>query len=237
MLHSLSDPEIRTLQHAPAEMVLRWALDHFHPRLALATSLQDAVLIHMASAIRPDVRVFTIDTGRLPEESYACAEAITRRLGVTIEWFFPKHEAIEQLAAAKGPYSFRQSLDNRRECCAIRKVEPLRRALSGLDAWVTGQRREESVTRDTLAKVELDEAHGGILKFNPLADWSHAAVRDYILRHDVPYNALLDGGYPSVGCSCCSRPIVSGEESRAGRWWWEQAEHKECGLHVRNWQI
>lgn len=234
---SLADPEIAALQEAPAETVLRWVLDRLHPRVAVATSLQDAVLIHMAAVIRPDVRVFTIDTGRLPEESYACADTITRQLGVKIEWFFPQHDAIEQLTAEKGPYSFRQSLQERRRCCTIRKVEPLQRALAGLDAWITGQRRQESVTRGALTKVELDEAHGGILKFNPLADWSDAAVRDYIHHHNVPYNTLLDQGYPSVGCACCSRPITPGDDARSGRWWWESEEHKECGLHVRNWQI
>lgn len=234
---SISDSEINELQAAKAETVLRFALERFHPRIALASSLQDAVLIHLAAQIRPDVRVFTIDTGRLPEESYACAEAITRRLGVKLEWFFPRHSDVEQLVAENGPYSFRESLEARRLCCAVRKVEPLQRALSDLDGWITGQRRTESVTRKKVLKVERDQAHGGIWKFNPLAEWSDADVRDYIQRHDVPYNTLLDQGYPSVGCDCCSRAVTAGEDSRAGRWWWESDEHKECGLHTRNWQI
>ena len=144
-----------------AEDVLRWALERFHPRLAIATSLQDSVLVHMAVQIRPDVRVFTIDTGRLPEEAYDCAEEIRRQLGVAIEWYFPRHEAVQALATGKGPLSFRQSLENRRECCAVRKVEPLGRALAGLEGWVTGMRREESVTRGELRQVERDAAHGG----------------------------------------------------------------------------
>jgi phosphoadenosine phosphosulfate reductase len=220
-----------------AEDLLRWALDRFHPRVAISTNLQDSALIHMAVRIRPDVRVFSLDTGRLPEETYACAEDIRRRLGVRIEWLFPRHEAVQELETAKGLYSFRQSLENRRECCHIRKVEPLGRALSGLDAWITGLRRDESVTRSSLEKIETDEAHGGMLKISPLADWTAADVRAYIEKHRIPYNALLDRGYPSIGCACCTRPVEPGEDPRAGRWWWEQPEHKECGLHVRNWSL
>jgi phosphoadenosine phosphosulfate reductase len=216
-----------------AEDVLQWALERFHPRMAIATNLQDSVLIHMAAQIRKDVRVFSIDTGRLPEEAFACAEAIRRHLGVRIEWFFPRHEAVQKLETEKGLFSFRNSLDDRKECCFIRKVEPLTRALAGLDAWITGMRRDESVTRSELAKIERDDAHGGILKINPLADWTAEAVRAYTRAHDLPYNGLLDRGYPSIGCACCTRPVAPGEDVRAGRWWWEQAEHKECGLHPR----
>jgi phosphoadenosine phosphosulfate reductase len=220
-----------------AEDVLSWALDRFHPGIAVATSLQDSVLIHMAAAIRPDVRVFTIDTGRLPEAAYSCAEEIRTRLGVRIEWYFPKHDAVEQLETEKGLYSFKNSLEERHACCRIRKVEPLNRALKGLRAWVTGQRREESVTRGALGKIERDPNHEGIWKINPLADWSEEDVKQYLVAHRLPYNTLLDNGYPSVGCSCCTRPVEPGADSRSGRWWWEQAEHKECGLHVRNWTI
>lgn len=222
---------------ATAVDVLRWALEKFHPRIAIATSLQDSILIHMAVGIRPDVRVFSIDTGRLPEEAYACAEDIRRHLGVRIEWYFPMHDAVEKLETEKGLYSFKNSLDDRKECCSIRKVEPLSRAMAGLDAWITGLRRDESVTRGTLAKVEKDAAHGGIFKINPLADWTTEDVRAYLQKHQIPYNHLLDRGYPSIGCACCTRPIEPGENPRAGRWWWEQPEHKECGLHVRNWNI
>lgn len=217
--------------------LLRWALDTFHPRMAIATSLQDSVLVHMAAAIRPDVRIFSIDTGRLPEEAYACAEEIRRQFGVRIEWYFPRHEAVEKLETEKGLYCFKNSLEERKECCSIRKVEPLNRALSGLDAWITGLRRDESVTRSSLAKVAKDAAHGGILKISPLADWTAEDVRIYLQTHRIPYNRLLDRAYPSIGCSCCTRPIEPGEDPRAGRWWWEQPEHKECGLHARNWNI
>jgi phosphoadenosine phosphosulfate reductase len=220
-----------------AQDILRWALGRFHPRIAIASSLQDSVLIHLAASIRRDVRVFSIDTGRLPEEAFVCAEEITRRLGVRIEWFFPRHDAVEKLETEKGPFSFRKSLEDRRECCRVRKVEPLNRALAGLDAWVTGLRKDEAVTRNSVTKIERDEAHAGILKINPLADWTSEDVRAYLQEHDLPYNALLDRGYPSIGCGCCTRPVEPGEDSRAGRWWWEHPEHKECGLHVRNWNI
>jgi phosphoadenosine phosphosulfate reductase len=220
-----------------AEDLMRWALDRFTPRIAIATSLQDSVLIHMAAAIRNDVRVFSIDTGRLPEEAFACAEEIRQRLGIRIEWFFPRHDAVQRLETEKGVFSFKGSLENRKECCFIRKVEPLGRAIAGLDAWITGMRRDESVTRGSLAKVEKDAAHGGILKINPLADWTSEDVRAYLRKHRLPYNRLLDRGYPSIGCACCTRAIEPGDDPRAGRWWWERPEHKECGLHVRDWNI
>ena len=219
-----------------AESVVRWALETFYPRLAIATSLQDSVLIHLATRVRQDIRVFSLDTGRLPEEAYVCADEIRQRLGVRIEWYFPRHEAVEKLETEKGPFSFKQSLNDRRECCHIRKVEPLGRALDGLDAWMTSQRRDESVTRGTLATIERDETHGGIVKINPLADWTANDIRAYLRKHDLPYNRLLDRGYPSIGCACCTRAVEPGEDPRAGRWWWESAEHKECGLHQKGAQ-
>ena len=219
-----------------ADSVVRWALETFHPRLAIATSLQDSVLIHLATRVRKDIRVFSLDTGRLPEEAYVCADEIRQRLGVRIEWYFPRHEAVEKLVTERGPFSFKQSLNDRRECCHIRKVEPLGRALDGLDAWMTSQRRDESVTRGTLATIERDEAHGGIVKINPLADWTANDIRAYLRKHDLPYNRMLAWGYPSIGCACCTRAVEPGEDPRAGRWWWESAEHKECGLHQKGAQ-
>jgi phosphoadenosine phosphosulfate reductase len=219
-----------------ADSVVRWALETFHPRLAIATSLQDSVLIHLATRVRKDIRVFSLDTGRLPEEAYVCADEIRQRLGVRIEWYFPRHEAVEKLVTEKGPFSFKHSLNDRRECCHIRKVEPLGRALDGLDAWMTSQRRDESVTRGTLATIERDEAHGGIVKINPLADWTANDIRAYLRKHDLPYNRMLAWGYPSIGCACCTRAVEPGEDPRAGRWWWESAEHKECGLHQKGAQ-
>ena len=220
-----------------AQDVLRWALDKFHPRIAIACSLQHAVLIDMAVRIRPDVRVFSIDTGRLPEDTYQCAHDIEKHFGIRIEWYFPRQDAVEQMMRQKGTFSFRESLQARRECCAIRKVEPLNRALSNLDAWITGVRRDQNVTRSASEKIEIDQAHGGIVKVNPLSDWTHDAIKAYVKEHKLPYNTLFEKGYTSIGCACCTRPVERGEDSRAGRWWWEHPDHKECGLHVRNWNI
>jgi len=218
------------------EEVLRWALSEFHPDIALASSfsMEDIVLIAMMADILPDARIFALDTGRLNEETYEAAEAVCRKLGVRIEWRFPETAAVEELERSKGLYSFRESLENRHECCRIRKVEPLSRALSGLRAWVTGQRREQAVTRRSLSVLEVDEAHGKILKLNPLAGWTEQEVREYVRKRGLPVNRLRDMGYPSIGCAPCTRPIAPGEDPRAGRWWWERPEHKECGLHARN---
>ncbi len=218
------------------ESILRWALSEFHPDIALASSfsMEDIVLIAMMADILPDARIFALDTGRLHEETYEAAEAVRRNLGVRIEWYFPSRAAVEELERSKGLYSFRENLENRHECCRIRKVEPLSRALSGLRAWVTGQRKEQAVTRRSLSVLEIDEAHGEILKLNPLAGWTEQEVREYVRKRGLPVNRLHDMGYPSIGCAPCTRPIAPGEDPRAGRWWWERPEQKECGLHERN---
>ncbi len=217
-----------------AETVIRWALERFHPRIALASSLQaeEMVILDMAWKINPGIRMFTLDTGRLHEETYMVIERIREKYGIHVESYFPQREAVEVLEREKGFYSFRQSVEERKYCCGIRKVEPLGRALGDLDAWVTGLRREQAVTRGTIRKVEVDGANGGILKVNPLVDWSGEQVWTYIRAHHVPYNALHDAGFPSIGCAPCTRAVQPGEDIRAGRWWWEMPEHKECGLHV-----
>jgi len=217
--------------------LLTWSIDTFHPDLALSCSFEDVVLVHMMHEICPDVRVFAIDTGRLNEETYELADITQTRFGIKIEWYFPQREAIERLEREKGLFSFRTSLEARHECCGIRKVEPLSRALAGLNAWVTGLRRDQSLTRSDLQRVERDDAHGGIVKLNPLADWTSEQVSDYIREHELPRNHLHDRGYLSIGCAPCTRPVEPGEHPRAGRWWWEEPEHKECGLHVRDWSI
>ena len=216
--------------------VLSWALSEYHPRIALASSfsMEDIALVAMLVEIRFDARVFALDTGRLPEETFEAAEAVRAKLGVTIEWRFPDRAAVEELEAGKGLYSFRDSLEARHECCRIRKVEPLGRALSGLSAWITGQRKSQGVTRQSLSLIEIDGAHDGILKINPLADWSEEQVRSFLRVRGLPYNRLHDRGYPSIGCAPCTRAVAPGEDPRAGRWWWERPEHKECGLHARD---
>ncbi len=220
---------------ADLEGVLRYAVETFHPRLALASSfgLEDVALTHALISICPGARIFALDTGRLPEETYECAERLRVRYGVDVEWYFPQTEAVQQLERSKGLFSFREAVENRLECCGIRKVEPLKRALADRDAWITGQRREQSLTRAALDVVEKDAHHNGIWKFNPLADWSLDDVWAYVRKYDIPYNQLHDQGYPSIGCAPCTRAIKPGEDQRAGRWWWEQPEQKECGLHVR----
>jgi phosphoadenosine phosphosulfate reductase len=222
----------------PREVLAR-ALELHHPRIALASSfsLEDAVVLDLLMDIRKDARVFALDTGRLNPETYECAEELRRRYGVTIEWYFPRHETVEALERGKGLFSFRESVENRKECCGIRKVEPLNRALSGLEAWITGLRREQSVTRTELAVVEKDASHGGIWKINPLAAWTLHDLWAYAREKRIPYNRLYDQGYTSIGCAPCTRAIEPGEDQRAGRWWWENPEHKECGLHLnmRSW--
>ncbi|MRR08156.1 MAG: phosphoadenylyl-sulfate reductase [Deltaproteobacteria bacterium] len=200
-------------------------------KLACSFSVEDTVIIDMIHKEWLPIGIFALDTGRLNEETYEVADAITDRYGIRIDWYFPKNDAVEKLEREKGLYSFRESLENRHECCGIRKVEPLGRALAGLDGWVTGLRREQSVTRTDLAPIEIDENHGGILKINPLLEWSEEQVWEYAKQHRVPVSRLYDQGYRSIGCAPCTRAVAPGEHARAGRWWWENPEHKECGLH------
>lgn len=217
---------------APA--ILGRAIDHFGNKITMATSLQlgGLVLLDMLHQIGKPVRVFSLDTGRLPEETYECAEAIRRKYGINIEWVFPKFEAVQKLETEKGLFSFKESVENRKECCGIRKVEPLSRALEGYSAWITGRRKDQSDTRKKLAIVEEDPVHPGLVKVNPLIHWTQADLWYYVEEHKVPHNRLYDEGYLSIGCACCTRPCKEGEDERSGRWWWESTEHKECGLHL-----
>jgi phosphoadenosine phosphosulfate reductase len=225
------------LAGADPREVLGWALAGFGARLAIASSfsIEDCVVIDMARAVLPDakVRVFALDTGRLPEETYMTAERVRARYGIDVEWQFPDRQAVETLERTKGLYSFRDSLADRHQCCDIRKVVPLGRVLAELDAWVTGLRREQSVTRTDISEVELDADHGGLAKINPLVAWSTGDVRDYAEKHRVPIHPLHDRGYPSIGCAPCTRAVAPGDHPRSGRWWWENPENKECGLHSR----
>ena len=202
-------------------------------KLACSFSVEDVVVIDLVRELNLPVGIFALDTGRLNEETYEVAEAVSERYGVSIDWYFPEREAVEKLEREKGLFSFRASLENRHECCRIRKVEPLGRALAGLAGWVTGMRREQSVTRSDIAPLEIDAAHGGILKINPLVSWTEAEVWAYAGKKRIPLNRLHKLGYPSIGCAPCTRAIRAGEHPRAGRWWWEDPENKECGLHKR----
>lgn len=216
-----------------AEEVLRCALERFGRGAALSSSFgaEDMVLIDMLMEIDPRARIFTLDTGRLPQETYNAIDATRRKYGAAIEVFFPQADAVEAMVADHGMNLFYQSVEHRQLCCGVRKTEPLRRALADLDAWITGLRREQSVTRTAVHKIQWDDANG-LVKVNPLADWTREDVWKYIRDHNVPYNALHDRGYPSIGCAPCTRAVQPGEHERAGRWWWEHPETKECGLHV-----
>jgi phosphoadenosine phosphosulfate reductase len=199
--------------------------------MACSFSVEDVVVVDMLRKVAPEVRVFALDTGRLNEETYQVAESVRVRYDLDIDWYFPERQAVESLERDKGLFSFRESLENRHECCRIRKVEPLERALKGLGGWVVGLRREQSVTRANLQALEVDQAHGGIIKISPLVNWTEKDVWAYAEKHALPINRLHRMGYPSIGCAPCTRAIEPGEDLRAGRWWWENPEHKECGLH------
>lgn len=201
--------------------------------LACSFSVDDVVLIDLLRNALDNLRVFAIDTGRLSEETYEAAESVTERYGLRIDWYVPKGETVEQLERAKGLFSFRENLENRKECCFIRKVEPLQRALQGASGWITGMRREQSDTREGLEPLEIDSVNGSILKINPLTFWTARQVMDHATRHRLPVNRLHQQGYLSIGCAPCTRAVSPGEHPRAGRWWWEDPKHRECGLHRR----
>lgn len=225
----------RELEGKDALSVLRWGVENFFPKIGFASSFgaEDVVVIDLLSRVKKEVTVFTLDTGRLNEETYEVMDRVREKYGIRIVSYFPDKQAVEKLEREKGFYSFRQSIENRKECCGIRKVEPLNRALGSLDAWITGLRREQAVTRTGLPKVERDAAHRNIVKLNPIADWTTDQVWKHIRENNVPYNRLHDLNYPSIGCAPCTRAVKPGEDIRAGRWWWESPEHKECGLHVK----
>ena len=224
------------LEAAPAEEVLAWALETFGRRCAVVTSFQveGMVLLARARQVDPDVRVITIDTGRLPEESYELIDTVRARLDLDIEVVTPDGAALEAMVSRHGPNLFRRDRALRRLCCHVRKVEPLRRALEDLDAWVTGLRRDGGPARAGTAKVEVDHAHGGIVKLNPLADWTREQALDYAGTHYLPLHPLYEQGFTSIGCAPCTRATRPGEGERAGRWWWEADDDRECGLHQQS---
>ena len=217
---------------ATPEAVLRWAFDSF-PRIAIVASFQaeSSVLIDMAAGLRDDARVLTLDTGRLPQETYDMIDRVRERYGIEVQVVSPDAAELAEMVGENGVNLFFQSADLRRLCCDVRKSRPLARALEGYDAWVTGVRRQQASTRSQTPVVQADHEHDGLTKIAPLAFWSKDQVWDYIRQHDLPYHALYERGYTSIGCAPCTRAITAGEDERAGRWWWEQGEVKECGLH------
>ncbi|MDR0715049.1 MAG: phosphoadenylyl-sulfate reductase [Bacteroidales bacterium] len=223
----------RFAQAAPEEL-LAYFLDLLGKKIALSSSLsiEDQVLTRMIKCIKPDARVFTLDTGRLFPETYSLIDKTNLQYGINIEIFFPDYMEVQDMVNKNGVNLFYESVEKRRKCCRIRKINPLTRAFTGLEAWICGLRREQSVTRKDMQAVEWDESNG-LIKLNPLINWTEEQVWQYIRQHHVPYNTLHDKNYPSIGCQPCTRAVDSGEDIRAGRWWWELPEHKECGLHKR----
>jgi thioredoxin-dependent adenylylsulfate APS reductase len=217
------------------EDVLAWAFDRFGANLAIVTSFQQSgmVIIDMATKINPDVRIVTIDTGRLHEETYTFMQKVGNFYGINIEVQFPDSDEVRNLVSGRGINLFYESVESRLACCDVRKVHPLEKVLQRLDAWVTGLRRSQSATRTNIRKIELDRSHGNILKINPLADWTLEDIEIYSMKNNVPQHPLYDQGYTSIGCEPCTRSVQIGEDSRSGRWWWEKNERKECGMHCQ----
>lgn len=215
-----------------AEEILKNALALFNDKITFASSLgaEDQVITYMLSKIDKSVNIITLDTGRVFPETYDLLHRTINRYGIAIKSYYPDTTQVEEMVNTKGINLFYESIENRKLCCHIRKIVPLRRALLGMNAWITGLRREQSVTRTDLRVVEWDAANG-LIKINPLLEWTEAQIWDFIKLNDIPYNKLHDQGFPSIGCQPCTRAIEKGEDLRAGRWWWEMPDSKECGLH------
>ena len=212
---------------------LQYLTERFPGEVVFSTSfgLEDQAIAHMVAVNRFPVKVFTLDTGRLFAETYSTWSRTVEKYGLTISAFYPDTFSLQEFITAKGPNAFYESVDNRKQCCHIRKVEPLQRALKGNKIWITGIRAEQSNNRHDMPMLEWDDVNQ-IIKFHPLLGWTWGQVKQYVSRNDVPYNPLHDKGFVSIGCLPCTRAIKPGEDFRAGRWWWEDNSKKECGLHV-----
>jgi phosphoadenosine phosphosulfate reductase len=226
----MSDLQVKIEQ---VQALLASAVRDFSP-VTFASSLgaEDMVLTDLISLFQPDIEMFSLDTGRLPAETYDLIQAVGERYSVPLKVYFPEANDVETLVAKNGINGFYDSVENRKACCFVRKVAPLKRALAGKKAWITGMRRDQAVTRGGL-EISAFDADQGLQKFNPLLEWSNADIWAYIKQYDVPYNKLHDRFYPSIGCAPCTRNVTPGEDIRSGRWWWEEAGQKECGLHKR----
>ena len=240
MATSLIEPSVESsfrLTHAESwtpQQVLTWAAESFGDRAAICSSFQaeGMVVLDMAQQLGLGLRVFTIDTGRLPDETLELIDRVRDHYGIEVEVYHPDQDALSQLTTSFGVNAFYKSVSLRMRCCEIRKVDPLDSVLLGLDAWITGIRRDHTTSRGSAQRIEVDEGHGGIIKVNPLVDWTEDDVWEYVRRGGLPYNRLYDEGYTSIGCAPCTRAITPGEDSRAGRWWWEHGVPKECGIHL-----
>lgn len=213
---------------------IAWFLNEFGDKIALSNSMgaEDQVLTDMICKIDKSSKIFTLDTGRIFPETYDLIDRTNKRYGIQIQVYFPDAEKVERMVNNKGVNLFFESIENRKECCHIRKIEPLKRAFKGLSVWICGLRHDQSVTRTEVDIVEWDE-NNDLVKFNPIVDWTEEQIWDYIKKNKVPYNRLHNQGFPSIGCQPCTRAIEKGEDIRAGRWWWENPESKECGLHTK----
>ena len=231
----INDALIKTINEKSKNVIslIQKNIEKLHS-VAFANSLgaEDMVLVDLIRKNKLNVEIFSIDTGRLPSETYHLIQEVELKYQFKIKVYFPNQEKVESYVNLNGINAFYDSLDLRKSCCGIRKVEPLNRALKDKKAWITGMRQEQSQTRQTLQEEEFDEAHQS-QKLNPLSTWSEHEIWAYIKMNEVPYNALHDHFYPSIGCAPCTRAISEGEDVRAGRWWWENPENKECGLHVK----
>jgi phosphoadenosine phosphosulfate reductase len=224
----------KRFQNSKPEEVLEYFLKEYEQKAALSSSLgaEDQVLTDMLLKIDKNANIFTLDTGRLHPQTYDVMDGTNLKYGIKINVFFPKNEDVQKLYNTQGINGHFESIENRKNCCGIRKIEPLKRALAPLKIWFTGLRAAQSVTRVDMPVVEYD-ATLDVIKVNALISWSEEDVWNYIKQNRVPYNKLHDEGFPSIGCSPCTRPIKVGEDIRSGRWWWENPEHKECGLHAK----
>jgi len=222
----------REVEGAAPQEIISYFTGKFGDRIAFATSLgaEDQVITEMIASAGHEMKIFTLETGRLFQETYDLLDITREKYGLDIDVCFPDHVDVEEMVNTKGINLFYKNVENRKLCCFIRKTEPLKRALQGMDAWICGLRRDQSPGRAAIHAVEWDAIHQKI-KVNPLADWTTGQVWDYIHSHKIPYNTLHDKGYASIGCLPCTRPIDPGEDIRAGRWWWETLGNKECGLH------
>ncbi|MDO9512487.1 MAG: phosphoadenylyl-sulfate reductase [Bacteroidales bacterium] len=217
-----------------AEEIIRHVHEVFGTKILFSSSLgaEDQVITHMIATLKLPLRIITLDTGRQFSESYDLLQKTTARYNIPVEVFFPSHHKVEEMVNSHGINLFYDSVENRKLCCNVRKIEPLKRALQGMDAWITGLRREQSVTRTEMDYAEPDNLFG-IIKINPLLGWTEKEVWDFVGEHKIPYNTLHDKGFRSIGCQPCTRAVMQDEDIRAGRWWWELPEMKECGLHKK----
>jgi phosphoadenosine phosphosulfate reductase len=224
----------RYLENATPMETLKFFLDEYRGEIAFATSLgaEDQVIAQMLGRLDPSVCIFTLDTGRMFQETYDLLDITQRKYGIRIQTFHPDAASVEAMVNRKGINLFYDSVENRKLCCHVRKIEPLNRALKGMKAWISGLRKGQSLTRKKLELVEYDKENG-LVKINPLKDWSEEDVWKQIRKLKIPYNPLHDKGYPSIGCLPCTRAVEPGKDIRSGRWWWELPEHKECGLHPK----